>query len=133
MSELAHEVTRALRTGGSLVVSFVDIDGLKAVNDFAGHAAGDEVIRNLGQVLKASLRSYDLIVRYGGDEFLCAVSDASINDVEMRLVEATSALAALPRAASFTAGLAELRPGDTVEDLIARADANLYARRRRGA
>ena len=133
LAELDHEISRALRTHGSLVVAFVDIDGLKAVNDSTGHATGDNVIRNVGQSLKASLRSYDLVVRYGGDEFLCAMSGACIDDIETRLAAATSAVAGQTGAASFSAGLAELRPGDTVQDLIARADADLYDRRRRGA
>lgn len=130
--ELDREVARVARTGESLVVAFIDIDGLKAINDSAGHAAGDDVIRNVAQALTASLRSYDLVVRYGGDEFLCTVSGLSVPAAEARLAAASAALAALSRRSSFTAGLAELQPGDTAQTLIARADADLYDKRRCG-
>lgn len=128
--QLGDEVTRALRTGASLLVVYVDIDHLKRTNDSEGHAAGDEVIRSVGHALLTNLRSYDLVVRIGGDEFLCALSGTTAADVAARLAAASSALASLPRRASFTAGLTELLPGDTMEELVNRADADLYDRRR---
>ncbi len=129
LAELGREITRAARTGQSLIVAYVDVDNLKFVNDSAGHAAGDDLLRSVAHALKARLRSYDLIVRYGGDEFLCAVSDLSLLDAAARLSEANVVLSALPSPASFTAGLAEMERGDTSEGLIARADAALYVKR----
>jgi diguanylate cyclase (GGDEF)-like protein len=66
------------------VVAYVDGDGLKAVNDSHGHAAGDEVLRNVARGLRRHMRSYDLTVRMGGDEFLCALPDVSIEDAAAR-------------------------------------------------
>ncbi len=131
--ELGRELTRAAKTGQSLIVAFIDVDNLKAVNDSTGHAAGDDLLRSVAHSLKARLRSYDLIVRYGGDEFLCAISDLDLPGAAARLSEANVLLSALPSPASFTAGLAEMQHGDTLEGLIARADAALYVRRRRRA
>jgi len=129
--ELGREMARAARTGQSLIVALIDVDHLKLVNDSTGHAAGDELLRSVAHALKARLRSYDLVVRYGGDEFLCAISGVSLLAAAARLSEANVVLSALPSPASFTAGLAQMQPGDTSEGLIARADAALYVTRQR--
>jgi diguanylate cyclase (GGDEF)-like protein/PAS domain S-box-containing protein len=131
--ELAREIARAERTGQALVLAYVDVDKLKVVNDTAGHAAGDDLLRAVAHALTARLRSYDLIIRYGGDEFLCAVTGLSLRETEARLVEANAALSALTTPASFSAGLTTLDPGDTLDSFIARADAALYLERERGA
>ena len=131
--ELDREVGRASRAGQPLVLAFLDVDNLKGVNDSAGHAAGDDLLRAVARTLRSGLRSYDLLVRYGGDEFLCVMAGMSLAEVSARLAHATAILAALPTPASFTAGLAELNPGDTSEALIARADAALYGQRRHRA
>src|SRR5205085_7089134 len=80
IEELRREIDRVRRTGGSLVAVFVDVDHLKAVNDELGHAAGDELLRDVVGSFRGHMRSYDLIVRLGGDEFLCALPDVSIED-----------------------------------------------------
>ena len=74
LAELQREIDRVRRGSGRLVVAYVDVDGLKAVNDTTGHAAGDAILQYAVGVLHAHLRSYsELIVRLGGDEFLCAM------------------------------------------------------------
>ena len=65
-------MARAKRTQRSFVLAFIDVDGLKTTNDSLGHAAGDELLRRVVDTVRDHLRSYDLIVRFGGDEFLCA-------------------------------------------------------------
>jgi diguanylate cyclase (GGDEF)-like protein len=113
-------------------VAFVDVDGLKAINDSRGHGAGDRVLLDVANALRASLRSHDLIIRYGGDEFACVI--AGLNSAEatkrLDLVNAALAEAALP--ASVTVGVAELQPTDSTEGLLARADAALYRERPEG-
>ena len=73
LEQLTRELSRAHRTGARLVVVFVDVDGLKKINDDHGHLAGDELLTLISEVIRAHLRSYDTVVRYGGDEFVCAM------------------------------------------------------------
>ena len=70
-----REVARARRHKSPLALAFVDIDGLKAANDRRGHAAGDKLIKGLAAALREGLRDQDLLVRYGGDEFVCVLPD----------------------------------------------------------
>ena len=70
MLELERELARAKREGESTALAFVDVDDLKRTNDSLGHAAGDQLIRETAYSIRAHLRSYDLIIRYGGDEFV---------------------------------------------------------------
>ena len=125
---LEREVSRAQRTEKSMVVAFVDVDGLKATNDSHGHAAGDRRLRVVVATIRKHLRSYDLIVRFGGDEFVCGLAEMTVPKATERL---EAARADLERAdmGSITVGLAELQPGDSLEDVIARADDDLYRTR----
>lgn len=68
---LVHEVQRAQRFGDELVIAFLDVVHLKGVNDTRGHDAGDKLLAAVGSSLHRCLRSYDVVVRYGGDEFVC--------------------------------------------------------------
>lgn len=67
---LNEEWYRAIRTGTSVGVLVADLDGLKPINDNHGHQAGDTVLRGVASLLEHSLRSYDILARYGGDEFV---------------------------------------------------------------
>ena len=70
-------------------MAFVDVDGLKAINAPQGHAAGDRMLRQVVQTLRARLRSYDLILRYGGDEFICALPGMAPQDASSRIAWST--------------------------------------------
>lgn len=130
MRRLQQEIDRARRDSGELVVTFIDVNNLKAVNDTEGHLAGDSLLVAVTDSLRRCLRSYDLIMRYGGDEFVCALPNADADDIRERLADVSTALAASPTKGSITVGFAELDGGDdTPEDLIRRADADLLARR----
>jgi diguanylate cyclase (GGDEF)-like protein len=126
---IEHEIVRARRTGDRLTLAFVDVDGLKRVNDEHGHAAGDALLRNVVEALGSGLRASDLIVRYGGDEFLCALADAGKHHAAKRLQISEGILARFA-IGSLSVGLAELRPGEDAAALIARADHALYSARR---
>jgi PAS domain S-box-containing protein len=76
MVALDREINRAQRGNGRLVLAYVDVNGLKEVNDREGHAAGDELLRDVVGAIRAHLRAYDPIVRVGGDEFVCALGTA---------------------------------------------------------
>jgi diguanylate cyclase (GGDEF)-like protein len=123
---LTHEIARARRSGRSLVLAIIDVDGLKVVNDTHGHAAGDALLQDVPAAITSTLRAYDVTVRWGGDEFVCALSEVSLEVARDRIAEIQRALAALRPGASISAGLAELLDDDTLESLIARADAVLY-------
>jgi diguanylate cyclase (GGDEF)-like protein len=130
LEEVGRELERAGRTGGSLVLAFVDVDGLKKVNDSRGHLAGDALLELVGRNLRANVRPYDVIVRYGGDELLCAMPNLNAPEARARFEQVVAALRATDAGHSVTFGLAEAEPGDSLEDLIARADADLLDARR---
>jgi diguanylate cyclase (GGDEF)-like protein len=129
--ELSREVERARRENRPLVLAFLDVDGLKAANDTRGHAGGDRMLRAVADALRANLRAHDLIIRYGGDEFVCAVTGLHEAEAGARLALVNRSLAGMDEWASVTVGLAELQVGDTAEDLVARADDALYEQRQR--
>ena len=131
LSALDEAIARVgLSANPELVVAFLDVDGLKAVNDARGHATGDLMLVAIADVLRVALRSDDIVFRYGGDEFVCAMPFTSVADAEDMLLEAWRELRAVG-ASTFSAGFAELRPEDGSASLIARADECLYAGRRR--
>jgi diguanylate cyclase (GGDEF)-like protein len=129
MKQLQREVDRAHRAPEHLVVTFVDVDGLKRVNDTMGHLAGDSLLVAVAESLRQCLRSYDLIMRFGGDEFVCALPNADVEGVRERFDQVSDALAGGPTKASITVGFAELGDEDSAEDMIRRADADLYTHR----
>ena len=129
--ELEREIARATRSREPLVLAFIDVDHLKLLNDSRGHAAGDRMLLEVAHAFRAKLRAHDLFIRYGGDEFVCAISGLSLEETTMRLTEVQAALAQAPERGSVTVGLAELLPGESAEALVARADAALYRERER--
>jgi diguanylate cyclase (GGDEF)-like protein len=128
-AELEREIQRAKRTQRPLALAFVDVDGLKAINDLGGHAAGDRMLVDVAETVRRHLRSYDLIIRYGGDEFLCAIPGLDTSEATERFRLVNRALADASEPGSVTVGVAELRREDSLEDLVARADASLYRER----
>jgi diguanylate cyclase (GGDEF)-like protein len=125
-----QEIERARRTIAPLVVGYVDVVGLKTVNDTHGHAAGDALLQPAVRAIRGHLRSYDLIVRLGGDEFLCVMSGATIHDAEQRFNIIQAGLAADPEWCEITVGFAALATEDSAAELIRRADAELPTSRR---
>lgn len=123
---LAHEIARARRSNTPLVVVMIDVDGLKPVNDNHGHAAGDALLRDVVTAITSTMRSYDVTVRWGGDEFICALSDVTIEVAEARIADTGRVLDALRAGSSVTAGFAMLSPDDDLDSVIKRADAALY-------
>ena len=126
-----RELERAHRTAGHLALAFVDIDGLKQTNDAHGHLAGDQLLRRVGQTLREHLRSYDVIVRYGGDEFICVLPDLAEDEARVRFDSIAAALAGVDAGHAISFGLSESTAEDTLDTLIARADADLIATRHR--
>jgi diguanylate cyclase len=129
--ELQREIDRARRTEERLVAAYVDVDNLKAVNDSISHLAGDELLREVVDRLRHHMRSYDLIVRVGGDEFVCALPGVTLMEARRRFDEVCSELHEGPVGGSISFGISELRDGESPEELIDRADHELQAARGR--
>jgi diguanylate cyclase (GGDEF)-like protein len=131
LEDFDHEIDRARRTMAPLVIAYVDVVGLKAVNDADGHAAGDAMLQRAVNAIRSHLRSYDLIVRIGGDEFLAVMSGATIKDAHQRFAAIQTKLAADPDPCEIKIGYAALEAEDTAAGLIERADAELPISSRR--
>lgn len=136
------EVAKARRTGGPLCLLAADVDGLKQVNDQFGHAAGDQMLRDVATVLAGTLRAADLIARIGGDEFcvLLAGAHAVADTVSARLRIANALLRyaqaqGRPYSLSVSIGVAAADTSGPSElwELMDRADKQLYAAKRRRA
>jgi diguanylate cyclase (GGDEF)-like protein len=117
-------------------VMFVDLDGLKQINDSYGHMAGDAALIHVADILRAMVRTTDVVARIGGDEYgllLEQIDAEAAYDKAQRLIEAVAGqpmiLAGKRVCLSISIGLAELSADDDAETLIARADSAMYARR----
>jgi diguanylate cyclase (GGDEF)-like protein/PAS domain S-box-containing protein len=127
--QLPREMARALRGGSSLCLAIIDIDHFKIYNDTYGHLAGDRVLRECAGAWDSELRGEDTILRFGGEEFLIVLPDCEpidAADIIERLRAAT------PSGQTCSAGLAQWRPGESVDDLVARADRALYLAKEAG-
>ncbi|HJW21991.1 MAG TPA: GGDEF domain-containing protein [Candidatus Limnocylindrales bacterium] len=126
---LAYEEARRSRYGEDVSIASVDLDGLKAINDRGGHAAGDRAIRAAADLLRHTARAVDRVARVGGDEFvvLLPVTDEK---GAARFAERLRAGAAkrLPRAGGLrlSVGVATSRPGERLTETQHRADAAMY-------
>jgi diguanylate cyclase (GGDEF)-like protein len=135
---LLHLGEQALRSadraGRRMTLLFIDLDGMKRVNDEDGHAAGDLALQQTARAMQATLRDADVCVRLGGDEF-CALLDGRLDDVQGLAGRLRQNLAAQARqdgtALRFglSVGAAVSTPSvpTTIEDLIQRADVAMYA------
>lgn len=119
---LQREIDRARRSGGELTVAYCDVDGLKRVNDEQGHAAGDALLKSVAEAIRYRLRSYDPVVRVGGDEFVCFVSGIGLEQVVKIFDDIQFALASDREGASLSFGLAGLRDDDDLAALLERGD-----------
>jgi diguanylate cyclase (GGDEF)-like protein len=128
--QLVHELARARRERSVLVVAFVDLDGLKRINDTHGHQAGDAALRAVGAALSACLRTDDLVVRYGGDEFVCALPGIGWDEACSRFDDVRRNLRDQDPPVSISVGLALVSHDDSVATVLRRADEDLYAQRR---
>jgi two-component system, cell cycle response regulator len=139
MSDLARAISRADRVGTSLSVIMADIDHFKRVNDEHGHLVGDEVLREWTSRVSGSIRPYDALGRYGGEEFVLIFPDtdevaaASVAE-RLRAAIASPPFRAqghgIPVTASF--GVARHHAGQPIEAVLGCADSALYAAKTKG-
>lgn len=135
---LKAEWRRCRRSGQPLSVVMVDIDHFKQFNDLYGHQQGDDCLRAVAAALRGGLgRSHDLVARYGGEEFVCLLPECDLDGARAKAQALCRAVHArqmehrgspIAPVVTVSAGVACVVPGaeDTPEQLLARADANLY-------
>lgn len=136
---LSEECERANRTGRPFALLMIDLDGFKSINDTFGHAIGDSVIQQVGAALKQSIRSTDMVARYGGDEFAVIVPEAD-REAAIRLAEKLKTVLAstklhLPRDTqryiSASIGIALCPPdSDSPQRLFELADQRMFRAKR---
>ena len=129
VAAIEREMARARRGDGRLVVGFIDVDGLKTINDTRGHAAGDTFLQHAVTVARSVMRSYDTVLRFGGDEFVYSLAGSTWKSAVARAKRIGKVFAELTDGGSLSFGLAGMEDGDTVATLIVRADADLYRSR----
>jgi diguanylate cyclase (GGDEF)-like protein len=134
---IARADSRAARDGHPYSVLVIDVDGLKAINDRQGHAAGDRALRLIAAAATEVVRGYDVVARFGGDEFVVVLHDSadaaarmSAERIKTRAQQLMASDAELV-GTTISVGSATWRQGRTPEDLIAEADAGMYAAKRR--
>ncbi|WP_199441272.1 GGDEF domain-containing protein [Umezawaea beigongshangensis] len=132
------EKLRTLVTGQAhpLSVALVDLDGFKTVNDRHSHADGDDVLRVIASTLRQALRGDDVVARYGGDEFVVLLPGAPLPAAEAALWRAVEAVAALPfdlsRGVTLSVGVVSVRPKESANQALSRADSAMYVAKRQG-
>ena len=139
IARLEEELSRSQRTQVPFCVAMLDLDEFKHVNDLFGHPTGDAVLRQFVAAAQDTMRKTDVFGRYGGEEFMMILtaSGKAGADGAVERVRQAAATYAWDRIApglelTVSAGLAEFRQGESVEQLINRADAALYEAKRGG-
>jgi diguanylate cyclase (GGDEF)-like protein len=128
------EHARAERTGSALSIAMLDLDNFKSYNDTFGHQEGDELLRNVGRIMKETLRETDLVCRYAGDEFCVVVSDISADDLRTVAQKIITAIGEFPfkRKVTMSIGIAKFQEGLSKKDFINKADEALYKAKHSG-
>lgn len=135
----AARVERAADAGALLAVGLIDIDNFKKLNDTLGHAAGDVALKSLAAAVRERLRPVDHLARFGGEEFVvllpgtaAAEAQQALTRLQRSLTEALFLHEQREVFVTFSAGVTQWRPGETLEAALERADEALYEAKRSG-
>jgi diguanylate cyclase len=139
MRMLDDEIARARRSNTPCAIALIDLDWFKGINDAYGHPTGDEVLRTFAITVFANLRHIDKFGRYGGEEFLLVLPETPEGDAVRTLDRLRAIIADLDWSAfspgmqvTISAGVATLKPDETPDTFLARADRALYAAKAQG-
>jgi diguanylate cyclase (GGDEF)-like protein len=139
MRMLDEEIGRSRRSGTPCSISLIDLDWFKRINDAYGHPTGDEVLRTFAITVFANIRPIDRFGRYGGEEFLLVLPDASQDGACRMLDRLRAIIAGLDWSAfspgmrvTISAGVATLRADENPDAFLARADRALYTAKAEG-
>jgi diguanylate cyclase (GGDEF)-like protein len=133
------EWVRHRRHNHSLACAMIDVDGFKKINDTFGHAAGDAVLQHIGALVRATLRASDLPARLGGDEFAALMPETNLDGAMATAERLLGRVASRPLtvldqnfATTLSIGVASAEGCNSLEELMARADAALYRAKKEG-
>ncbi|MDF2152274.1 sensor domain-containing diguanylate cyclase [Vibrio sp. CAU 1672] len=131
MALLQTRIEHSLKIDTPLAVSFIDVNDLKHTNDWYGHDMGDEMIKNVANVIEQTIKSSDASARIGGDEFLIVFNQCTSEQAKaiMQRIQSRFAVCGLKRIGTdwtISYGCSELRPDDNAETLMERADEAMY-------
>ena len=132
-------IKRALRVNCPIYAGMLDLDFFKTVNDTYGHAAGDSILKSTAAIIRSTIRSYDLVGRFGGEEFVFLITDMESAEV-LKMVERirenlesySTIYEDLNIQVTCSIGLAKFLEGDTLESALKKADIALYAAKNGG-
>jgi diguanylate cyclase (GGDEF)-like protein/PAS domain S-box-containing protein len=130
---LANMLNQMRRYGWSFGLLFIDLDGFKAINDQWGHEIGDRVLRMVSRTLASNLRSFDVVARWGGDEFIAIIVNVNRESLygvadKLRILVSESSLRAGKERIGVTISVGGVLPApkDTVKSLVKKADTAMY-------
>jgi diguanylate cyclase (GGDEF)-like protein len=134
--KLTMELGLAKRSRLAPSLALIDIDHFKTINDTRGHAAGDDALRQVAKVISSHLRDYDYLGRFGGDEFLLILPEASYQDALKVVERIQKAIREMParfdHAITLSIGVTQAVPFEPVDTILARADTALYKAKQAG-
>jgi len=134
-NRLEQEISRSERSNAPLSILLIDIDGLDAINDSSGRAAGDQVLAEIAGALRETIRSADTLYRYGGDEFSLVLPDTELGTAYLaaeRCREAIASVEVQGRPVAASVGVAQFSSGRAPEEIIARAEIALFRAKESG-